>query len=73
MTLSPVVTADTESTSAWERTNSLAFPGLPAGAPAIAHGPRPVSKPSASSCPPLVVTFVSSMSRPAPPVNGSLM
>ena len=46
-----VTVADDQSMTARERTNSLVLPGLPAGAPAIVHGPRPVSKPSASSRP----------------------
>ena len=39
-TLSRVTVADDQSITACERTNSLALPGLPAGAPAIVHGPE---------------------------------
>ena len=60
-TLSRVTVADAQSMGDCERTNSLLLPGLPAGAPAIVHGPSPVSKPSASTLPPVVVTLVSSM------------
>ena len=71
-TLSRVTVAEDQSMTACERTNSLRLPGLPVGAPAIVHGPSPVSKPSASTVPPVVVNRVSSMKRPVPPVNGSL-
>ena len=67
-----MLTAATRSISACERTNSVGLPGLPVGAPSIRHGPSPVSKPSASTWPAVVVSRVSSMKSPLPPVPGSL-